>query len=358
MRTAFGSGHPEHADARSDGSLTTADWITIMRRCLIFFTALLTTSCSSGNLPALAPHVAPQGVPGRIYSQHLGKIVNHYSCPARGSLVYVSDYNNDVINVYNGNLAGQAPCGQIGSPSSLSAPDGLYLQSSTHDLYVANRGSSNIKVFHRGQLTPFNTYLDENGYQFMDSVVAKDGTLIATSIDCTLSTWLVGSNGGTYVGTFGVDRCEGGYPAYITVDKNSTFYFDAAIGGQLDPHPALLIVSCPHGACGEQTRVWWHVGRFSSPEGMAFDAAGDLLMTDLHAHNDSTADTFELPNPNPKTFSLSGTTEGMAIDSRDNHWFVANAYGGASEYAYPGGALIGTVTANTNGYMSGIAVDP
>lgn len=54
--------------------------------------------------------------------------------------MYVSDYNNDVINVYKGNLAGQAPCGHIGSHATLSAPDGLFVQVKTHDLYVANRG--------------------------------------------------------------------------------------------------------------------------------------------------------------------------------------------------------------------------
>lgn len=86
---------------------------------------------------------------------------------------------------------------------------------------------------------------------------------------------------------------------------------------------------------------------------MAFDAAGDLLV------NARTADTFKLPNPNPSTFPLARGATGMAISKRDKHWYSADFYYGAAEYAYPSGVLIGKVPVNpSNGNAAGIAVDP
>jgi hypothetical protein len=314
-----------------------------MRGVIFVFTALVAAGCSIGGPLAIAPKPASQ--------QSLARI---YTCPAKGSIVYVSDYNNDVINVYKGNLAGQAPCGQIGSHATLSAPDGLFVQVKTHDLYVANRGVTSVKVFHRGQLVPYNTYIDQSYQlvQLMDATVAKDGTLIATSIDCTLSTWIVGPNGGTFVGNFMMKHCQPSYPTYVAADKSDTIYYDGQVGGMFNPHAALFSVSCPLGACGAQTRFLWDVPTFSYPTGMAFDAAGDLLVTN------GQGDTFELPNPKPKFFHMAIPGDGMAINVGDDHWFVAADTMGAAEYSYPDGALIGTVPANLNGYMAGVAVDP
>ena len=85
---------------------------------------------------------------------------------------------------------------------------------------------------------------------------------------------------------------------------------------------------------------------------MAFDAAGDLLVTD------GSADTFELPNPKPSTFPMVGGGQGMAINARDNHWFIADFYDGAAEYSDPNGGLIGQVQVNpSNGAAAGISVD-
>jgi hypothetical protein len=89
---------------------------------------------------------------------------------------------------------------------------------------------------------------------------------------------------------------------------------------------------------------------------MAFDAKGDLLVNDAAA---ATANTFSLPNPNPKTFTLAGRPIGMAINELDHHWFVADAMtNDAAEYLYPGGKLVGTVPGNPGGEESGIAIDP
>jgi hypothetical protein len=113
-------------------------------------------------------------------------------------------------------------------------------------------------------------------------------------------------------------------------------------------------VKCPAGACGAQTQI---AGvSFGEPGGLGSDTTEDLLATDSEP---GAADTFELPNPNPKTFPITGIVFGMAINQSDNHWFVADAlHNDAAEYAYPSGTLIGTVPGNLGGNLVGIALDP
>jgi hypothetical protein len=48
----------------------------------------------------------------------------------------------------------------------------------------------------------------------------------------------------------------------------------------------------------------------------------------------------------------------MAINERDNHWFVADSSNhDAAEYSYPSGTLVGTVPCCAGGVAIGVAVD-
>jgi hypothetical protein len=116
---------------------------------------------------------------------------------------------------------------------------------------------------------------------------------------------------------------------------------------------ALWFVSCPAGHCGVQTQV---SGTSMYPGGLAFDETDDLVMNDYHA---KTADTFELPNPNPKTFPHAGIPQGVAISVHDRHWFVADAQNNdAAEYECPSGKLVGTLPGNPGGAFVGMTIDP
>ena len=276
-------------------------------------------------------------------------IIGHYACPAMGSIVYVSDATNSIINAYTGEFAGQAPCGQIFS-RSLGRPIGLYVQSASHDLYVANEFGHDILVFQRGQTTAYNSYVDPTGQFPVDVTVAGDGTVIAVDSDCNILTWIGGPSGGRFVGSFPITNCALG--SFVSVNNSGTVYFDDFVGSKL--HGALGKLSCPAGACGPQTQI--KGVSLHSPQGLAFDALGDLLLTDAHA---GSADTFELPNPKPSAFPLAGKPQGMAINARNNCWFIADGNRGAAEYLYPSGVLVGTVPVNpSNGDAAGIAIDP
>jgi hypothetical protein len=306
-------------------------------------------------------HSALNRVPGawdRLNSlrirAHSGRHFTSFdACPATGTIVYASDDTNNVVNIYAGKFAGQAPCGQIAS-SAFNFPYGLHVKTDTHDLYVANGGD--VLVFHRGQTTAYNTYVDPSNQAVNDVVIAKDGTVIAANDGQiggpeagSLSTWIGGPNGGTFVGNFPMSNDVVG--GFLTIQRNGTVYFN-----DLDKSGVGLLwtVSCPAGACGKQTQV---AGvSFGAPAGLASDESEDLLAVDQGA---KTADTFELPNPSPQTFPLTGIMFGMALSREDHHWFVADALNNdAAEYAYPSGTLIGTVPGNSFGNLIGIAIDP
>jgi hypothetical protein len=303
--------------------------------------------CSGGGTSSIAP--VP---PSASSSRHLA---SNYSCPATGSLKYVSDLFYNVVNVYVGNFSGQAPCGQIAS-TSLRFPTGLYVQPATHDLYVANQGGHNVLVFHRGQADPYNTYIDPTGQLPNDVTVAGDGTVLAanyisfTKNEGSISTWIPGPSGGTFIGNFPETHSNQG--AHIAIKNNGRIYFDDVdLPNNLQGFVWSLL--CPAGACGAQHRVRGVVLKF--PGGMAFDNTGDLLIIDSMA---PTADTFELPNPGPSTFPIAGFPDAMAMSNHDHQMFVINGnHNDAEEYSYPDGALIGTVNGQQDSILAGIAVD-
>ena len=323
----------------------------------------LLVACSGGSTIAPKP-VSPQGdahsqvgrVPAALNALGFLKVnaitarhfKSFYACPTTGSIKYVSDFTLDIINVYTGKFAGQAPCGQI--TSGLSYPRFLFVLPSTHDLYVANAVGRNILVFHRGQTAPYNVYTDPTGQYPWDVTVAKDGTVIASNDTGSISTWIGGPNGGTFVGNFPMTNSAGGL--YVTVQKSGKVYFTDIDATTLQG--LLWSMSCPAGACGPQTQV---AGvSFQLPGDMGSDDTEDLLVNDSDAGK---AETFELPNPVPSTFPVVGTPYGLAINPLDHHWFVTDpTNNNAAEYKYPGGRLIGTVPGNPSGQALGIAVDP
>lgn len=313
--------------------------------------------CSVGGNSSVGPLVSsPQNVAGPPSKS--GLIAHHFqsffACPAKGPLKYVSDYNNNVVDIFAGKFAGQAPCGVL--TSKLNAPWGLWVKPDTHDLYVANDGAKNILVFHRGETAPYNTYKDPSIQDPVDVVVADDGTVIASNFlranqeDGSLSTWIAGPNGGTFVGNFAMT--SGSKGQFITIRKDGNIYFDK-FDGQTSAG-SLWFVSCPAGACGVQTQVK-HVTLYG-PGGLAFDANDQLRATEGSAGQ---ADMFKLPFTHPKTFPLMGYPTGMALNTTEHHMFVADGLlNQAEEYLYPSGTLVGIVAGNSNGAAVGIAVDP
>lgn len=307
------------------------------------------SGCSSASAPVASPALP---VIHSVVQTH--SLASFYNCPSHGSLKYVSDYNNNVINVYSGNFNGQAPCGAL--TSHVRAPWGMSVDAATHDLYVANDFGHDVIVFHRGQMAPYDTYKDPSGQDPVDVVLAPDGTVIASNLvsenlleDGSLSTWVAGPNGGTFVGNFPME--QNGVGEYLTVRSDGTVIFDKLNNNTFDGN--LWYVACPRGVCGAQTQLQPSIG---GPQGLAIDSGGDLRLAE---GGSALAATFEFPHMRARTFPLTGAPTGIAINEFEHHWFVADGLNDqAEEYLYPGGTLIGIVAGNPGGGTFGVAVDP
>ena len=278
--------------------------------------------------------------------------VSHHACPATGPIEYVSGDSTNLIDIYAGDFVGQQPCDQISW--TFKQPSAFFVDVKTHDLYVANTAGFDILVFHRGATMPYNTYTDPdpNGQYPGSVVVASDGTVIACNFNASkgpehgsLSTWIGGPSGGTFVGNFPMTDYGGG--RFMAINSHDTIYYtDSEYLGPI----VLWSVTCLAGRCGPQSQS---VGvKFRDPYEMAFDADGDLVVDDTQP---SLLETFELPNPN-HTSSFAVTGAGLALDALGGHVFTVD--GGIkppAEYSYPSGTLIGTVPI---GRGLGIAFDP
>jgi hypothetical protein len=317
--------------------------LTLMQSSCAAAAIAMLAGCSGAGSSAVAPNASlPQGA-GR-------HVTAFYNCPATGRLTYISVAPANSVDVFAGKLNGQRACGQIGL--GLSSPFGLFVDKKTHDLYVANSNRSNIKVFHRGHVKAYNTYVDPTDEITLDVAVAPDGTVIASNEFpfASLSTWTGGPNGGTFVGNFPMTNAAAGQ--FVTVKKNGTVYFTDI--DQQSNMGALWTVACPAGACGTQTQV--SGVSLESPGGMVFNETGDLFVIDDSA---ITANTFELPNPAPSACPLIGAPISVDV-SRKDHSFVTTdderfGFLEGREYSYPGCSLLGTV-GTTN--SQGIAIDP
>jgi len=320
-------------------------------------------ACSGGS--TIAPKPASPQLIGRDFVNPLGPLnlsartgppVFDYSCPAKGSLKYVSDTNNLDVDVYSGKFAGQKHCGRI--RSGMVLPFGLHVNPKTHDLFVANYSGTNVLAFHRGETVPYDVYVDPTGQAPFDVTDDGHGVLLASNQSNesqnelgSISTWIEGPNGGTFVGNFPMTNSKQGQ--WITIDDKGLVYFndiDATTGSGV-----VWTVTCKAGHCGAQTQL---AGvKISDPGAMAINAAGNLQVIDRGVWS---ADTFYLPNPVPSTFSVDAPAGGMAINKLDDHWYISDYLADSvNEYSYPGGKIIGYVPGNSyRGFPDGIAIDP
>jgi hypothetical protein len=271
------------------------------------------------------------------------------NCPATGPIVYVSDFANGVINIYQPDFAGQAPCGQL--TSGLRSPQGLFVQASTHELYVANTGDYDIVVFRRGETNPTRKYVDPSGQLPSDVTVAKDGTVIATNNRRptghigSISTW---HKNGTFVGNF--KNANGYADDFLTVQKDGTLYF-------VDNGRGLWVGTCPAGACGSFTIT---NATFNYPAGVRSADGEDLVVMDEAGMNGGDLDTFEPPKFTSPAFCAlnAGFPDGFDISRLQHHLFYADSGNNvATEIDYPSCALVGSVPGNPGGFPVGVAKD-
>lgn len=274
------------------------------------------------------------------------------TCPATGPIEYISDFNNNVIEIFAGNFAGQAACGQI--TDTLQSPQGLFVGANSN-LYVANTGAGNILEFKRGATTHFATYTDPTGQYPVDVTVAHDKTVIASNLlkqdgsaTGSISTW---KKSGTFVGNYPmVHDLEG---LFLTVQADGTLYYndiDATLGQGL-----LWTGSCPAGVCGKFTST----GAFSVfPGGLRSAQSESVVQIDQILLTVTTFQSF----PNFTFCVIIGNgilgPVGMDINKSRHHLFYGDSGGVGGEVAYPKCTAIGTVPMQPGALPIGAASDP
>jgi hypothetical protein len=274
------------------------------------------------------------------------------ACPSTGTIEYISDYSNNVVNIYKGKFAGQAPCGQI---ANLSHPQGMFVKGSTHELFVANTGANNVLAFHRGATSPFKTFTDPGVQNPDDVTVARDGTVIAANIfqpmgheQGSISTW---HSNGMFVGNFPMPNSFEGL--FVTVQKDGTLYYndiDFTSGAGL-----LWTGACPLGACGTFTSTG---AATAFPGGLRSADGQDVVQIDQNASGGGALITYE-SFPNGVSCAIgAGDPDGMDLNKTQGHVFYADALNNVGgEITYPSCTAIGTVPGNAGGLPIGAAVD-
>jgi len=326
----------------------------------------LLAGCSSGS--AIAPgsqlqsharsmsHGSSMANPvGQLkLSQHPSNakhIASYDSCPASGTIEYVSDASNGAVDIFAGAnfTSGETPCGVI---SGLSEPQGLAV--SHHKLYVANTTGLDVLRFPRGATSPDMTYTDPScsGQYPADVTVAKDGTVLATDIisnACSgggISTWTAG---GTLVGTF--PNAAGANSYFLTIQKNNTVYYD-------DNTFSIYSVSCPAGACGAASSTG---ATMAFPGGLRSATGEDVVLDDQSATGGGALTTFET-FPGSSASCPLGASDPVSYDfnHHDKKAFFADAGNFvATEVKYNDGSNTCAAVASVvmSGQPIGVALD-
>jgi hypothetical protein len=328
--------------------------------CAVSVAAAFTLFAGCSNGAAISPKPSTPNDAVRTLARHLKPGyhgASYNACPPTGLLVYVSDDNDKTINIFSGDLAGQAPCGIL---SATTYPQALTVKSGI--LYVPyGPPAPAVKAFHRGDTTPFRFYFDRTCSDEVpgDVTVSDDGYVLASNYfghDCasgSISVWKKST--GDFVGNY--PNADGQHTEDLTIQRDGTVYFD-------DDAPSLWVGKCLKGICGS----------FSNT-GAIFQAAGGIrsvgdehiVLDDPAGSNGGRALTYIPPSFGSPSGSCSfggHAPSQFDLNFSQHHIFVVDAFRGlVSEFKYPAGGghghpcvLIGTVS-TSGGAPVGVAVD-
>ncbi|HEY5094768.1 MAG TPA: hypothetical protein VII69_06625 [Candidatus Eremiobacteraceae bacterium] len=282
---------------------------------------------------------------------------SYNACPSTGILVYVADDNDNSINIFAGDLAGQGPCGII---SGSTSPQALSVKSG--NLYVPyGPPFPSVKAFHRGDTAPFRVYIDRTCGDEVpgDATVSDDGFVFASNYfgrDCSsgsISVWKKST--GAFVGNY--PNADGHIIYTLTIQKDGTVYF-------VDDSPALSVGKCVKGVCGSFTNT---DAIFRGPGGIRSVGDEHIVLDDPGGSGGGRALTYTPPSFGSPSGSCSfggHAPSGIDLNFSQHHIFVVDTFRGVvSEFKYPAGGghghpcvLSGTVS-TSGGDPVGVAVD-
>jgi hypothetical protein len=176
-------------------------------------------------------------------------------------LVYVSDQDNNAVEIYQANVSNPQPIGQI--TSGISTPDGLGMDK-RGNLYVANAAATTVTVYHPGETTPFQTY--SPGQNPVNVRVGSDDRVyIAQGIEGCICITEYPPHSQTPDLTIQLSQ-TGGSPMDMTLDSANNLYVTLTNGTVYEFAP------------GQTTGTNLGLAGLTNPRGIGFDEKGDLVV--------------------------------------------------------------------------------
>jgi len=220
----------------------------------------MTSVAPSGTAPDAATQVRTLGTTRTAQVRNRGWMTQ--DAKSKKGVVYVSDIDTNVVELYPAKGQNPAPIGEI---TDVSTPDGLAVDTSGN-LYVTNAGGSTVAVYKPGASTPFQTY--SPGENPVAVTVGKDGTIyIAQGLEGCICVTEYASGSQSPKLTIQLDH-TGGSPIGLTLDKSNNLYVSLT--------NATVYKFAPAATSGTNLGL---LG-LHNPRGLAFDKKGDLLVAD------------------------------------------------------------------------------
>jgi DNA-binding beta-propeller fold protein YncE len=304
-------------------------------RALAFSVAVtLVSGCSASQVPVAARDPAPE--------QRLG-CARACGAPARAlsERVYVSDEAGNVVEIFD--RSGK----NLGAlTSELNYPQGLFVDAE-HNLYVTNRGASNVLVFPRGATSPSARLSDPNS-QPEGVTMCPDGTLYVANI--------IAASGAGNVAVYPPGKRR---PARTLTYSGGNFFFvtcDAAgnVFATLVFGTTGTVIAFPNGRQAGATLLPIYTP--GNPGGIKLDGAGNLLFNNGVG---SVIEYTETGTPTGVSVAYAGAWTDIALDARGNVLLGADsADRDAVALRFPGGTPVETYSSDAFSTPIGVAFDP
>lgn len=259
-------------------------------------------------------------------------------------LVYVADFNNNVVDIFSGRTRKQI--GEI--TTGIKAPYGLATDARSN-LYVVEQNFANVGVYPRGSKKPILSLMDSQAPTA--AAVAPDGTVY-------VSVGLAGDPAVT-----GVDVFERGTstPAYTLQDSSFALVSGVGTDGKGN------VYVCGSAATGGGQVVRFKPGKrfggenlglvgLANPISILIDSSGNLIIGDYGTS------LISVYPPRSTTASKQITSDNvayLAIDTQSRIW--TPSYGGTSvnAFRYPSWASAGVLTpGGLLPKLTGVATSP
>jgi hypothetical protein len=314
------------------------------------FVSVAVAADSDKNISAARPGLVPAG---RVA---VHPFVNVKEIKATATKIFVSDFNNDFVSIFN-------PKGkQLAQITGLVNPQALAIDAKGN-LYVANTGGSEILVYAPPYKKAPKTISDSGQYPVGISVL-NNGEFIAVSNIFTTSSGpgsvTLYKNGKQ---TANVTSSTFAKAYFCGFDANGNLYVDG-----LDSNASPVVGEIVKATKGGKTISNLTTGNtIVFPGDINVTAKGEIAIGDQGNGAGSSVYTYKAPKKGSlgtpvATTALTGTGDDVtfALTSTDKDLWIADALNlNSAEYAYPkGGSAITSFSVSGASELIGVAVSP